>query len=89
VFHVSTLRHGEEQSGSRVRISSDGQRLLIEPVREEKQITPLELVDAARVVEILVSWGIGAERIHRLNPRLEKSAGATWDAAVEAALSCA
>ena len=57
--------------GSRVRVSTDGQRILIEPVREQKKLAPLDLVDARKIVETLVYSDIPEDALRRLHPGLE------------------
>jgi antitoxin component of MazEF toxin-antitoxin module len=109
--------------GSRVRVSTDGQRIVIEPVREEKRLAPLELVGMAQIIQTLVYSDIPHEAITALHPGLDgrrahvrlkiwgeslradareldqvyarrfrvcfgkRRAGATWAAAVAAALA--
>ena len=56
--------------GSRVRVTTDGTRILIEPVREQKKPAPLEVLDSRGVIQTLVYSDIPTEAITRLHPGL-------------------
>jgi antitoxin component of MazEF toxin-antitoxin module len=71
VIDRALCRMLDVRRGSRVRVTTDGKRLLIEPVREEKKMAPLERLDLKGVVGALVYSDIPAEALARLHPGLE------------------
>lgn len=72
VIDKALCRVLDVKRGSRVRVTTDGRRLLIEPLREDKSLTALELADVKAVVEQLVVYLHVPERVlTQLHPGLD------------------
>jgi antitoxin component of MazEF toxin-antitoxin module len=70
VIDRALCRMLDVRRGSRVRVTTDGHRLLIEPLRDEVKLTSLDVVDTRRIAMAIVHSDISAELIGALHPAL-------------------